>query len=127
MKAIAILSWVLLPSVMFGGYSLLSLLRRNALRPEQVTLFRAGHAHAGVLLVLSLVYQQYMATTALAPAAQAGASAVLLTGILLHSGGFFWHAFVDRKGQALGVSMTVTGALLLAAAVLVLVWGLVSA
>jgi len=41
-----ILSWIALPTVMFGGYSLLRLLNRgDALTPFQVDRFRAGRAH----------------------------------------------------------------------------------
>jgi hypothetical protein len=55
---------VVLPSVMFGGLSLLMFLMRrepgyvdNPLRHD---LWRAGHAHAGVYLVLSLVMLLYV-------------------------------------------------------------------
>ena len=41
------LSLFLLPTVMFGGYSLLRLIPKNKLTPEQHAWFRAGHAHAG--------------------------------------------------------------------------------
>jgi hypothetical protein len=47
---------IILPTVIFGGVSLLTLLindpryMQNALRQD---LWRAGHAHAGVLLVLA--------------------------------------------------------------------------
>lgn len=53
---------ILLPTVVFGGVSILSLLvgdpeyAQNQLRQD---LWRAGHAHAGVLLVLSLVTLRY--------------------------------------------------------------------
>lgn len=53
---------LLLPTVAFGGTSILTLLvgdpayAENALRQD---LWRAGHAHAGVLLVLSLVTLRY--------------------------------------------------------------------
>ena len=49
---------ILMPAVVYGGASILSLLigdpayAQNELRQE---LWRAGHAHAGVLLVLSLI------------------------------------------------------------------------
>jgi hypothetical protein len=50
---------LILPTVIYGGYFLLTQLigldsgyMQNALRQN---LFRAGHAHAGVLLLLSLV------------------------------------------------------------------------
>src|ERR671939_2161468 len=54
---------ILLPTVEFGGASILSLLvgdpeyTQNELRQD---LWRAGHAHAGVWLVLSLVALRYV-------------------------------------------------------------------
>lgn len=54
---------ILMPAVVFGGVSILSLLvgdpeyTENALRQD---LWRAGHAHAGVLLILSLVTLRYV-------------------------------------------------------------------
>src|SRR5215210_7441533 len=54
---------ILIPTVEFGGMSILSLLiadpayAQNDLRQD---LWRAGHAHAGVWLVLSLVALRYV-------------------------------------------------------------------
>ena len=54
---------ILLPAVVYGGTSILSLLigdpayAQNELRQD---LWRAGHAHAGVLLLLSLVTLRYV-------------------------------------------------------------------
>jgi hypothetical protein len=54
---------ILLPTVIFGGVSILTLLirdpryRQNPLRQQ---LWRAGHAHAGVMLVLSLLALLYV-------------------------------------------------------------------
>ena len=60
---------LIFPTVMFGGISLLSLLinrdsgyQDNPLRQD---LWRAGHAHAGVLLILSLVLLRYVDEAAL--------------------------------------------------------------
>ncbi len=59
---------ILLPTVAFGGASILSLLinnpehTQNQLRQD---LWRAGHAHAGVWLVLSLVALRYVDEAAL--------------------------------------------------------------
>jgi hypothetical protein len=45
-----------LVTVEFGGWSLLGFLTsENRLTPFQEQFFRAGHAHAGVLLILALV------------------------------------------------------------------------
>ena len=55
---------VVFPSVVYGGVSLLMfLLNPNSgymANPLRQNLFRAGHAHAGVLLVLSLVVLRYV-------------------------------------------------------------------
>jgi uncharacterized membrane protein len=54
---------IVLPTVVFGGVSILTLLigdpayMANPLRQD---LWRAGHAHAGVLLVLSLLVLRYV-------------------------------------------------------------------
>ena len=54
---------VIMPTVIVGGVSILTLLirdpryRQNPLRQQ---LWRAGHAHAGVLLILSLVALLYV-------------------------------------------------------------------
>jgi hypothetical protein len=54
---------IVLPTVMFGGVSILSLLigdpayMENQLRQD---LWRAGHVHAGVWLILSLVALRYV-------------------------------------------------------------------
>jgi len=55
---------VIFPTVLYGGVSLLMfLLDRNSgfmENPLRQNLFRAGHAHAGVLLVLSLIALRYV-------------------------------------------------------------------
>jgi hypothetical protein len=65
---------VVLPTVIFGGVSILSFLispesgyMKNPLRQD---LWRAGHAHAGVFLVLSLVALRYVDEAALSNAAK---------------------------------------------------------
>jgi hypothetical protein len=124
-----ILSWIALPTVMFGGYSLLQLLNRgDVLTPFQVTWFRAGHAHAGVLLVMSLLYYMFLDKTALSPAVKHTACAALFAGILAQSGGFFLHMVMGQPNQAsIGTAVTVTGAILLACAIAMLVYGLITA
>lgn len=61
---------IVLPAVVFGGTSLLTAIINdpaytdNALRQD---LWRAGHAHAGVLLVLALVMLRYLDEASLPP------------------------------------------------------------
>ena len=48
-----------IPTIEFGGYFLLNVISGNegdlALSEFQKSMFRAGHAHAGVLVILSLI------------------------------------------------------------------------
>lgn len=54
---------IIMPAVVFGGVSVLSLLiavPAYTANPFRQDLWRAGHAHAGVLLVLSLIALRYV-------------------------------------------------------------------
>jgi hypothetical protein len=121
-----IYGWVALPTVMYGGYALLGLLTsKEALTPFRRTWFRAGHAHAGVLLVMALVYFQYMQPTSVpAPVKHLG-SGLFVVGVVAQSGGFFIHML---KGEAdkrsMGTTVTTCGAILLTAAIGILVYAL---
>src|SRR3954470_6473190 len=112
-KLFQLISWIALPTVMFGGYALLGA-ASDRLTAEQRGLFRAGHAHAGVLLILSLVYELQIAALPIAPVLKQAGCALLLAGIVLQSGGFFWRAYLGSTGKLL----TRIGALLLAAALI---------
>jgi hypothetical protein len=121
-----LLSWIALPTVMFGGFSLLRLLiAGNRLTPFQITWFRAGHAHAGVLLVMSLVYNQYLERATLDSATKNIASALLFIGILAQSGGFFLHMLIGQPDRrSAGTVVTFIGAAVLTIAIALLVYGL---
>jgi hypothetical protein len=126
-RVCAIVSLILLPTVMFGGYSLLRFYTSGPeLTAFQRTYFRAGHAHAGVLLVLSLVYYQYLDRTAVDDGWRWAACIVLLLGIAAQSGGFFLHMGVGRPdAPSAGTRLTTAGALLLVVAVLFLAYALI--
>jgi hypothetical protein len=129
-RLFSIISWIALPTVMFGGYSLLGLMGRSNtwLAPFRATYFRAGHAHAGVLLVLSFVYYTYLAQTTFSRGLKLGACIVLLVGLLAQSGGFFLHMLTGKPGRfSAGNMVTILGALLLAFAALLLAYGLIVA
>jgi hypothetical protein len=54
---------LILPTVIYGGVSILNFLINDPAyiqNPLRQNLFRAGHAHAGVLLILSLVAYLYV-------------------------------------------------------------------
>jgi hypothetical protein len=113
-------------SVEYGGWSLLGFLTgRGQLGEFREQFFRAGHAHAGVLLVLSLVYFLYLGRTGYSTGVQWLAGLLLLAGIIAQSGGFFLHMGLGRKNRSsLGTVVTRTGALLIAAALVMLAIGL---
>jgi len=107
---------IALPTVMFGGFSL-RLLIADRLSEFQVAYFRAGHAHAGVLLVLAIAVLDLLTRTSLSRAGQWLAGTLLLVGILAQSGGMFLHMGIGRPGRwSAGNSLTVVGVVLLAAA-----------
>jgi len=121
---------IVLPTVMFGGLSILGFLTRNVPgysdNPLRHDLWRAGHAHAGVYLVLSLVMLRYVDEPALSPfwkwLARTGAA---IAAILIPSA-FFLSVASPTATQPDGlINLAYIGALFLAAAVLSLGVGLV--
>ena len=123
---------VVLPTVMFGGLSLLSFLTNNSPgynnNPLRHDLWRAGHAHAGVYLVLSLVMLRYVDEAALSPfwkwIARTGAP---IAAILIPAA-FFLSVASPTATQPNGLmNLAYIGALFLAAAVLSLGVGLIRA
>jgi hypothetical protein len=120
-----IITWIALPTVMYGGYALLGLLTRGGLSPFKQTFFRAGHAHAGVLLLLALLYHYYMEQTTLNASIKLIAGLVLIVGILAQFGGFFLHMAIGQPDKrSAGTTITSAGAVLLVVAVLILVYGI---
>jgi hypothetical protein len=121
---------IAVPTIEYGGSFLLGSLTNpaytaNALRQN---LFRAGHAHAGVIVILSLVCQ------VLLDAAKLPMNLIWFTRIgvpfaaILISAGFFFSALspaTARPGSA--ISLVYLGALLLGVSVILLGIGLIRA
>ena len=127
LRVFSIIAWIAIPTVMYGGYALLGMLSRGGLTEFQRTYFRAGHAHAGVLLLMSLLYHYYMEQTNLSPTTKLVGAILVLVGILAQSGGFFLHMAIGQAGTpSLGTTITSIGAGLLAVSVLILVYGLIT-
>ena len=126
MRLFTVVALVSLPTVMFGGFSLLRLLASRQLSGFQEGAFRAGHAHAGVLLVLSLVYLDLLSRSGLGAGLRWLGCILLLVGILAQSGGFFLHMAVGGPGRwSVGNSLSTTGGILLASALLLLAVGVI--
>jgi len=80
------------PTIVYGGYFLLSILAGwspDTFTPFQQSMFRAGHAHAGVLVLLCLI-AQILSDHAKLPAGLGLLVRVsFVAAALLVSGGFF--------------------------------------
>jgi len=78
-------------AVEYGGLFMLAIHRgKRQFTDFQKTSFRAGHAHAGVLVILSLVALLYFDTVELTGVLEvAGRSAIPLAAILMPAGFFF--------------------------------------
>ena len=123
---------VILPTVMYGGLSLLIFLTRNTSgytdNPLRHDLWRAGHAHAGVYLVLSLVMLRYVDEAVLSPfwkwLARIGAP---IAAILIPAAFFLSVASPQAKEPNGFMNLAYLGALFLAGAILSLGVGLIRA
>ena len=127
-KLFTVIALFSLPTVMYGGYSLLRLLKARKLNEFQLTYFRAGHAHAGVLLVLALVVLDVVARTGVDPTTQWIIGVLLVIGVLAQAGGMFVHMAIGKPGRwSVGNAVTTVGAVVLAAALVTTAVGVLTA
>lgn len=130
-RLIAGLLLVILPTVMLGGVSILTLLigtpeyMANKLRQD---LWRAGHAHAGVFLILALVALRYVDEAALSDGAKRFVRSGIPSAAILLPAAFFLSVLTPdaTKPNAL-INLAYVGAVVLALAVLTLGIGLIRA
>ena len=120
---------ILLPAVVYGGTSILSLLigdpayAQNELRQD---LWRAGHAHAGVLLVLSLVTLRYVDEANLPGWLRSFARHSIPAAAVLLPAAFFLSVLSPDAGEPNAmIYLAFVGAVSLASGVLVLGIGLI--
>src|SRR5215472_12690346 len=120
---------ITVPSIQYGGYFLLTSLMNKGSgymeNPLRQNFFRAGHAHAGVIVILSLICQMLAdAATLPAPLLWLVRIGVPLAAILI-SAGFFFSVLPPTATQANGaVSLIYVGAVILAVGVVTLGVGL---
>jgi len=120
---------ITVPTIQYGGYFLLTSLMTKGSgymdNPLRQNFLRAGHAHAGVIVILSLICQ-VLADSAVLPTSLLWAVriGVPLAAILISSG-FFFSMLPPAATEAGGaVSLIFAGALILAFAVVTLAVGL---
>ena len=122
------ISLVLVPTIVYGGLTVLGVISGEmygapaptGLTPLQTTFYRAGHAHAGVLMLLSLFVQIFLDHAALPGSLIWPARISAVAAALLVSGGFFAVAHVPSLRGILYI-----GALLVAVTTLTVGVGLV--
>lgn len=123
---------ITVPTIQYGGYFLLTSLVNRASgyteNPLRQNFFRAGHAHAGVILLLSLVCQLFADSATLPiPLLWFIRIAVPFAAVLI-SAGFFFSVLPPTTTQPNGaVSLIYLGAVVLAVAVVSLGIGLIKA
>jgi hypothetical protein len=119
---------IVMPTVVFGGVSILRLLisdpayAENTLRQD---LWRAGHAHAGVLLIFSLIALRYVDEAALSDRWKAVARNTFpLAAILMPTAFFFSVLTPDATEPNIIINLAFVGAALLMIGMLTLGIGL---
>jgi hypothetical protein len=123
---------IILPTVMLGGASLLSLLLTDGsgymLNPLRQNLWRAGHAHAGVYLVLALVMLRYVDEADLAPGTKRFVRLAAPLAAIFVPAAFFLSLLSPTATQPNGfIHLAYVGAVILAAGVVTLGIGLIRA
>lgn len=127
-KLVAGLSLLSVPAIVYGGVTLLGVVTAGSyglgpggveLSETQRALWRAGHAHAGVWLIFSLVLQLLLEDALLSPSLEWTARISAPVAAVAVSGGFFGLAYAGTFRWLL-----YAGALGLLAAVLLTAFGL---
>src|SRR6516162_9086857 len=120
---------ITVPTIQYGGYFLLTSLMNKSSgymdNPLRQNFFRAWHAHAGVIVILSLICE-VLADSAVLPEGLLWAVrlAIPLAAILISAGFFFSVLPPNAKEAGPAVSLIYLGALALAFGVLTLGIGL---
>lgn len=118
------------PTIQYGGYFLLTSLMNKASgyldNPLRQNFFRAGHAHAGVIVILSLVCQ-LLADSALLPSSLVWFVRIgVPVSAILISAGFFFSMLPPAATQPTrAVGLIYAGAVVLAISVITLAVGLI--
>ena len=127
-KLIAGLLLITVTTIEFGGTFLLRILsgKHSEFNEFQRSMFRAGHAHAGVLLILALVALVFTDQAGLSAPIEWGVRIGLAAAPVLVSAGFFGAAAGEGRTRPGGlVALLWIGVFVLAASVITLGIGLI--
>lgn len=128
-RQLAGILFLALVTVETGGLHILKIVRgRRDLTPFQEKFARAGHAHAGVLLVLALVCQPFVDATNFSGLLEwLARSGVAVSALLMPAGFFFSSMGRGRTEPNRLIALVLAGAALLAVSLTTLGVGLLSA
>lgn len=122
---------ITVPTIEYGGAFLLGAFRKRQPymeNPLRQSLFRAGHAHAGVLVILSLVCQVLVDAIILPLPLEWVARLGAPVAAILVPAGFFFSVIPAKADRPNGlIALTYVGAAVLAIGVLILGIGLIRA
>src|SRR5690625_2288350 len=123
---------IILPTVIYGGFSILNLIITKDVgiveNPLRKDFFKAGHAHAGILLILSLVCYLYVDRAALSEGLkQVVRSCIPLSAIFVPAAFFFSMLSKDASEPNAFINLAYIGILLLVIGLLTLGIGLIRA
>lgn len=121
---------IVVPTIQYGGYFLLQILSGKhaemQLNDFQKSMFRAGHAHAGVLVILSLIAQVLVDYAGLPKNMEWLVRIGFPLSAILISGGFFGGAIGERISQPTQlIWLLYVGVIILAISLLILGIGLI--
>ena len=120
---------IVLPTVIYGGVTILGFLINDPgymANPLRQDLFRAGHAHAGVLLLLSLIALRYVDEAILSEAWKSLVRFSIPGSAILLPAAFFFSVLDPAAKEPNGlINLAYAGAILLASGLLTLGIGLV--
>jgi hypothetical protein len=118
---------ITIPTVQYGGYFLLQILMGRATVKSEVqrSYFRAGHAHAGVLILLALIAQLVVESTSLSSSVQMLVRIGFAAAPILIPIGFFGGAPSEGSQAKPLVRAIYVGAIILALSAVTLALGLI--
>ena len=118
---------ITVPTVQYGGYFLLTQMGRGTVIKTELqrAYYRAGHAHAGVLILLALIAQLVVESTSLSNPLQWAVRIGFAAAPILISAGFFGAAPREGTKPTHLITLIYAGAIILALSLLALGLGLI--
>ena len=107
---------ITVPTIQYGGYFLLTQMGRGTVIKSELqrAYYRAGHAHAGVLILLALIAQLVIESTSLSNPLQWVVRVGFAAAPILISAGFFGAAPREGSQPTRLITLIYVGAIILA-------------